>query len=114
MNEIKGADAARQQQEEIGWPSDSFYRTIVKRNLLVNTEVTIDDVQRAERIYGPAKPMLQGSMIRQRPTSNRIEKIQLPLTISTHHSNVSISIDFFFVNRHAFLTSKSSKLNLSL
>ena len=55
--------------------------------------------------------MLQGTMIRQRPTSNKIEKIQLPLTISTHHSNVSISVDFFFVNRHAFLTRKSSKLD---
>ena len=63
MNKIKGADAARQQQEEIGWHSDDFYRTIIKNNLLTNTEVTIDDVQRVEHIYGPAKPMLQGTMI---------------------------------------------------
>ena len=58
MAEIKGADNARKQQEEIGWPSDGFYHEIIKENLLINTEITIDDVQRAKHIYGPAKPIL--------------------------------------------------------
>ena len=74
MAEIKGADNARKQQEEIGWPSDVFYHNIIKENLLINTEITLDDVQRARHIYGPAKPILQGTMVRQRPTSNKIEK----------------------------------------
>ena len=52
--EVKGADAARKQQEEIGWPSDTFYKHIIGNNLLTNTEVTLDDVVRAEYIYGPA------------------------------------------------------------
>ena len=110
MAEIKGADNARKQQEEIGWPSDGFYHKIIKENLLINTEITIDDVQRAKHIYGPAKPILQGTMVRQRPTSNKIEKIPLPLPISIHHSNISISVDFFFVNGLAFFTSKSAKV----
>ena len=50
-------------------------------------------------------------MIRKTPTTNKIEKVPLPLPIATHHKQVSLSIDFFFVNGHAFLTSKSSKLN---
>ena len=36
---------------------------------------------------------------------------KVKITISTHHSSVSISVDIVFVNGHAFLTSKSSKLN---
>ena len=109
--EIKGAEAARFQQEEIGWPSDSFYHTIIKENLLTNTEVTIDDVHRAEHIFGPAKPLLEGTMTRQRPTTNKIEKVPLPLPITTHQTNVDLSIDFFYVNGHVFFTSKSRKLN---
>ena len=54
-----------------------FYHHIIKENILINTEVTIDDFQRAEHIYGPAKPILQGTMTRQRPTGNKIEKISL-------------------------------------
>ena len=50
-------------------------------------------------------------MVRLKLTNNKIEKILLPLPITTHHSNVSISIDFFFV--HTFLTSKLAKLTFA-
>ena len=109
--EIKGAERARLQQEAIGWPSDDFYKHIIKENLLTNTEVTINDVQRATHIFGPAKPLLQGQMTRLKPTTNKIEKIPLPLPIAEHHKSVHLSVDFFFVNGHAFFTSKSAKLN---
>jgi len=111
--EIKGAENARLLQEKIGWPSDGFYKHIIKENLLTNTEITIDDLHRADHIFGPAKPLLQGTMIRQKPTVNKIEKIPLPLPISTHHSSLSLCIDFFYMNGHAFLTSKSRKLNFT-
>ena len=109
--EIKGAEKARLQQEHIGWPSDTFYAYILKNNLLINSEVTIDDHNRALHIFGPAKPLLQGEMVRMKPTSNKIEKIPLPLPISQHHQHISISVDFFWVNGHTFLTTKSSKIN---
>ena len=112
-SEIKGAETARLQQEELGWPSATFYKHIIKENLLTNTEVTIDDVHRADHIFGPAKPLLQGTMTRQKPTTNKIEKIPLPLPISTHHTSVSLSVDFFYVNGHTFFTSKSAKLNFT-
>ena len=112
-SEIKGAENARRQQEELGWPSDTFYKSIISQNLVNNSEVTIDDVERAIHIFGPAKPVLQGTMTRMKPTNNKIEKVPLPLPITQHHSSVSISIDFFYVNGHTFLTSKSSKLNFT-
>ena len=109
--EVKGADAARKQQEEIGWPSDTFYKHIIGNNLLTNTEVTLDDVVRAEYIYGPAQPLFEGTMVRKRPVQNKVEKVPLPTPIATKHARVSISVDFFYVNGHVFLTSKSRKLN---
>ena len=111
QREIKGAENARLQQEALGWPSDDYYKYIIKENLITNTEVTLDDVQRAQHIYGPAKPLLQGAMTRLKPTNNKIEKIPLPLPISNQHKSISISVDFFYVNGHVFFTSKSSKLN---
>ena len=111
QREIKGAENARLQQEAIGWPSDDFYQYIIKENLLTNTEVTLDDIQRARHIYGPAKPLLQGAMTRLKPTTNKIEKIPLTLPVSTQHQSVNLSVDFFYVNGHVFFTSKSAKLN---
>jgi hypothetical protein len=110
-NEIKGADDAQQLQQEMGWPSITAFQNIIKNNLITNTKVNIDDVNRAELIYGPASPLLQGKMTRIKPKTNKIEKIPLPLPISTHHSKVNLYVDFFYVNGHPFLSSKSEKLN---
>ena len=93
--EIKGAEQARIQQEELEWPSDTFYSHIINNNLLTNTEVTPDDVQRATHIFRPAKPLLQGAMTRLKPTSNKIEKIPLLLIIHQLHKRISISVNFF-------------------
>ena len=80
--EIKGAKIARLTQGNIGWPSDKFYRHIIKENLINNAEITIEDVHRAEHIFGPAKPLLQGAMVRSRPQANKIQKITLPIAIA--------------------------------
>jgi hypothetical protein len=85
-DEIKGADNARKLQQEIGWPSIGAYKNIIKNNLVNNAEVTINNINRAELIYGPATPILQGRMTRQAPSTNKIEKVPLPLTITTHHT----------------------------
>ena len=47
------------QQEEIGWPGNDFYKHVIKENLLTNTEVSIDDIHRADNIFGPQNTLLQ-------------------------------------------------------
>ena len=55
--------------------------------------MTLDDVLRAEHIYGPAKPLLQGAMTRLKSANNKIEKVPLPLPVSKQHKSVSLSVD---------------------
>ena len=50
--EIKGAEAAREQQAQLGWPSDQEYYEIVRDNKINNSKGTVDDIQRAKHIYG--------------------------------------------------------------
>ena len=40
------------------------------------------NVHQATHIFEPAKPLLQGEIIRLKPTTNKIEKVPLPLPIS--------------------------------
>jgi hypothetical protein len=110
-NEIKGANSARALQQTIGWPSTSTFKTIIKHNLIRNSSVTIDDINRAELIYGTATPLLQGKMTRIHPPQAKITKIPLPLPISENHKHLQLYIDFFFINGIPFLHTKSGKVN---
>jgi hypothetical protein len=58
--EIEGADKARILQGNIGWPSTKDMQNYIASNLIVNCNVTVDDVNRAEAIYGPQVPLLKG------------------------------------------------------
>jgi hypothetical protein len=42
--EVEGAEAAREQQGQIGWPSDQEYHEIIRDNLLKNSKATLDDL----------------------------------------------------------------------
>ena len=66
--EIQGADNARLLQRDIGWPSTEYFKQYIKKQLLNNCNVTVDDINRADIIYGPAKPTLEGKMIRLHPS----------------------------------------------
>ena len=62
--EIEGAEAAREQQGQIGWPSDQEYHEIIRDNLLKNSKATLDDLRRAEHIFGgTAVNLLKGKTV---------------------------------------------------
>ena len=111
-NEIEGAENARREQEIIGWPSTSYYKTYISNNLLNNSATTVDDINRAISIHGEPEPLLEGKMTRPKSKSfGKIERIPLPLPIKENYSDIQMHIDFFFVNRIPFLHTKSEKLN---
>ena len=94
--EIEQADAARLLQAQIGWPSTDQFKHIVNNNLLINCEITADDISRAEAIYGPSVPLLQGKMARRRPQHYRhVKRVPLPTMISEHHSSDVLDVDFY-------------------
>jgi len=81
----------------------------IAENLIVNCTVTVDNVNRAEAIYGPQKPLLQGKMVRERPEHHaNIPRIQIPAPILEHHPTDEINMDFMFINGTPYLHTKSS------
>ena len=110
--EIKGADASRNIQEYLYFPSSSTLKTYVNQNLITNCKVNAHDINRAEIIYGPQEPYLEGHMVRRKPSAHdKIEKIPLPPIILEHHPKLALGLDFFFINGNIFLLSKSHKVD---
>ena len=66
-NEIKGADLSRKYQEYLFYPGTKSLNKYVANNLITNSEITVDDVNRGELIYGPPVPYVQGHMVRTKP-----------------------------------------------
>ena len=109
--QIAGADTARRIQAAIGFPSTEAFKNIVSTNLIRNCGITADDITRADRIYGPPAPILQGKSTRSQPKRLQVQYTPLPLQIQERHANVNLHIDFFYVNGLPFLHTKSETIN---
>ena len=95
--EIEQADKARILQAHIGWPATDDFKRLVSDNLLLNCDITVNNISRAVAIYGPSEPMLQGKMVRRRPEHVAdIPRVPLPPMITEHHPSDILDLDFFF------------------
>ena len=79
--------------------------------MLKNCSIDIDDIYRAELIYGPPPPILQGKMVNPKQVSKKVRFIPLPLDIANEYRSVSVSIDIFYVNRTPFLVCHGAPIN---
>ena len=59
QKEILQADKARRYQAILGWPSEAGFKDIVSKNWTVNCDITVDDIERAQMIYGTPVPLLK-------------------------------------------------------
>jgi hypothetical protein len=103
--QIQNADHARALYRKLGRPSEAEFYHILSGNLLRNCPVTVDDAKRALTIYGPDIATIKGKTTRT-DAADRVptfEAVPLPPTIMEHHRNVTLCVDFFFVQGLTFL-----------
>ena len=67
-----------------------------------------EDSVKADHIYGPYRPLLQGGTKCCRNTDKKVPIILLPTDISLHHKNIELYFDFLNMNGITFLHTKSS------
>ena len=56
------ADHALYYHELLGWPSMTTFQNYINKNMLINCDVTIDDINQSEQLYGKAVPELRGKL----------------------------------------------------
>ena len=103
--QIEAADTARELYRKLGRPDEAEFYSILTKNLIRNCPVTPDDARRALHIYGPDVATLKGKMTRTTaaPRAPTFAAVPLPAPISAHHRNVTLCVDFFFVQGIGFL-----------
>ena len=97
--EVEGADRARQLYRTIGHPSQHKFETILDHGHILNCPVTKADAQRANTIYRPDLAYLKGKTT-DHPVSPHVATqvlSPLPEEVAKHHSDVTLCLDFFYV-----------------
>eukprot|EP00957_Ditylum_brightwellii_P033926 2570463-Ditylum_brightwellii.AAC.1 len=59
---IEGAEEAQRLQCILWWPSTRDHKSYMAHGLVHNSPVNVDNINRAEKAFGPAAPLLQGKM----------------------------------------------------
>ena len=76
---------------------------MVESNMITNCDINVDDIKRADTIWGPAEYVLQGEMKKKRPnTHNNIPNMDLPLSVSQQHKEITMYIDIFMLIESLF------------
>ena len=92
--EIADANRALIYQELLGWPSTQEFKRMVSNNLLMNCDITTEDIQRSVDLYGVPVPLCKGKMIRQSPSQHEI-MAKVPLPPKLHDARIDLYIDLF-------------------
>ena len=66
--DIEGADISIIYQGLLGSPGKISFKTYVNNNILLNFNITVDEINISDHIYGEATPILQGKITRKKPT----------------------------------------------
>jgi hypothetical protein len=111
--QIDAADKSHQLYRMLGRPGADRFMDIIRNNFIINCPVTIDDVARAQRIYGKDVAFLKGKTTAS-PAKDYVPEqppICLPQDILDNHSKVTLCCNIFFVLGLPFSISTSRNIH---
>ena len=104
QRQIERAKAARELYHVIGTPSIANYKAIIQANTIKNCPVTIQDINLAERIFGPSISTMKGKSTRKTPPTTNNDYIEIPSELVANNRNIELCIDTLIINNCSFLT----------
>ena len=78
------------------FPGALTFKSYESNNLIQNFNNSVDDINRANIIYGASIPIIQGQITRHRPQAHdKIIEVLLPSMVAHHHSKVTLLMYLF-------------------
>ena len=102
--EIEQAKRARELYHAVGAPTVQNFKGILRMNIIQDCPVTADDVNLAERIYGPDVATLKGRTVRIQPPVVREDNIEIPSELIRTFKDLTYCMDIMYVNGIPMLT----------
>jgi hypothetical protein len=108
--QIAGAVRARGLFKKMIYPSTADFRAIVSAGGISGCKVTPDDVKAAEVIWGRLVLKMKGNMVRRNGKRMAQSIIKVPKELIKLQQDVELATYCFFVNKHIFFTTYSTKI----
>ena len=86
---------------------------MIKNNLILNCPVTLDDIERASKIYGTNIASLKGKTVRTKSVPVISDYIAVPEDVLQANKDVTFSADIMFVNKIPFFTTVSRDIKFT-
>ena len=101
--QVQRAKEARKLLQALGYPTVQDLKALIQMNTIQNCPVTGEDVDLAQKIFGPDIASVKGKTTRQKPTPVRTHVVQLPPELKTTQRDAALCIDTLHVNGMPFL-----------
>jgi hypothetical protein len=108
--QFKQAKRDRKLLYSLAYPSINNMKAIIWMNAIKNNPVTTEDVDIAEKIFGPDVTTLKGNMTRHAPIPIIEDCIEIPRELITTQYSVTLCLNGMKVNDISFLTTISKNL----
>ena len=114
--EVERAREVRELQSRLGQLSETELKTLLKEKdkvsnaLLKNIDLTTDDLENSNQIFGPAVARLKGTSVRTKPIRAEPEYVRVPREIVEMNKFVTLVADVMFVCGLPFLISMSRRI----
>ena len=86
---------------------------MIKNNLILNCPMTLDDIERASKIYGSNIAALKGKTVRTNSETVISDYIAVPEDVLQANRNVTFSADIMFVNKILFFKTVSREIKFT-
>ena len=104
LRQFERAKTARKLYHNIGTPTVTNFKALLRSNAIKDCPVTVEDVNIAEKIFGPDISSLKGKSTRRKPKPVTSDVIQIPKELIMQHHDIELCMDTMFVNDCGFLT----------
>ena len=86
-------------------------KNIIKKGDIVNSNITVEDIDRASDLFGVAKEITPGKMVAPTKKSNQSSQILLHGITPKIYRWLKMYIDIFYINGHPYIHTKTKEAN---
>ena len=109
--EVKRAVAACHLQAMLGSPSQSDFEGMACSNMIVDTNLNVEDCKRTSNSFGKKLTDMRYKTIQVKPDQVEPEYVATPKEMIESNRNVTLNVDIMFVNRLPFLVIHGRKVD---